>query len=268
MEALLHFVPAPPRGTRSVSVDADGIKAMRVATPQSIDGRHVLYLHGGGYVTGSPDHYRDFLWRIARVMSAHVMCPYYRLAPEHPFPAALNDAMRAYRWLLAQGARPREMTIAGDSAGGGLALAMLLRLRDERLPLPAAAVALSPWTDLALSGASLAEKAERDLMLRPERAKTFARHYLAGTDPRHPYASPLYGDVRGLPPVLFQVGSDEILYDDSIRMADKLRAAGSVVELQIGHRMHHGWQLCARFLPEGRAAIAKIGAFVVAKHEV
>ncbi len=261
MEITLYFVPAPPRGTQTVSVDAGGVKALRVSTPQSAENRRVLYLHGGGYVMGSPDHYADFLWRIARVTSARVVCPYYRLAPEHPFPAALDDAIRVYSWLLAQGTRPRELVIMGDSAGGGLALATLLRLRDEGLPLPAATVALSPWTDLALTGASMTESAERDVSLRPERPATFARHYLAGADPLQPYASPLYGDVRGLPPILIQVGSDEILRDDSVRMAEKLRAAGTPVELQIGHRMHHVWQLYARVLPEGRAAIARIGTF-------
>jgi epsilon-lactone hydrolase len=262
MATTLYLVPPPPRGTQTASVDAGGVKALRVAAPQPVEGRRVLYLHGGGYVMGSPVHYREFLWRIARVTSARVVCPYYRLAPEHPFPAALDDAMRVYSWLLAQGTRPRELAIMGDSAGGGLALATLLRLRDEGLPLPAAAVALSPWTDLALTGASIAENAQRDLTLRPERAATYARHYLTDADPRHPYASPLYGDVRGLPPILIQVGSDEILRDDSVRMAEKLRAAGSAVEIQIGHRMHHVWQLYARVLPEGRAAIARIGAFL------
>jgi epsilon-lactone hydrolase len=262
METMLHFVPSPPRGTQSSRVDAGGIKALRVATSQALDGRRVLYLHGGGYVMGSPDHYGDFLWRIARVTSARVVCPYYRLAPEHPFPAALDDAIRVYSWLLSEGTRPRELVIMGDSAGGGLAFATLLRLRDEGLPLPAAAVALSPWTDLALTGTSITQNARRDLTLMPERAATFARHYLTDADPRHPYASPLYGDVRGLPPILIQVGSDEILRDDSVRMAEKLRAAGTPVELQIGHRMHHVWQLYARVLPEGRAAVARIGAFL------
>jgi epsilon-lactone hydrolase len=262
METMLRFVPSPPRGTQSSRVDAGGIKALRVATSQALDGRRVLYLHGGGYVMGSPDHYGDFLWRIARVTSARVVCPYYRLAPEHPFPAALDDAIRVYSWLLSEGTRPRELVIMGDSAGGGLAFATLLRLRDEGLPLPAAAVALSPWTDLALTGTSITQNARRDLTLMPERAATFARHYLTDADPRHPYASPLYGDVRGLPPILIQVGSDEILRDDSVRMAEKLRAAGTPVELQIGHRMHHVWQLYARVLPEGRAAVARIGAFL------
>jgi acetyl esterase/lipase len=163
---------------------------------------------------------------------------------------------------VTDGAAPRRTAIMGDSAGGGLALAMLLRLRDEGLPLPAAAVALSPWTDLALTGDSIRSNAAADPLLKSERTASFARHYLAGADPRHPYASPLYGDPAGLPPILIQVGSDEILRDDSVRMADKLRAAGSPVELEIWPRMPHVWQLFARVLPEGRRAIARIGAFV------
>ena len=262
MAKLLYFIPPPARGTRTTPVDAGGLKALRVATPRSHDGRHVLYLHGGGYVMCSPEHYGDFLWRIARVTSAQVLCPYYRLAPEHPFPAAVDDAVRTYSWLLTQGVAPRCIAIIGDSAGGGLALATLLRLRDDGLPLPAAAAALSPWTDLALTGDSVRTNAELDLTLTPERAACFARHYLAGGDPCHPYASPLYGKAHGLPPILIQVGGDEILRDDATRMAEKLRAAGSPVEIEICHRMHHVWQLYARVLPEGRAAIARIGTFI------
>jgi epsilon-lactone hydrolase len=262
MQTVLRFVPGPPRGTLETELDVGVIKVVRVATPQSLQDRHVLYLHGGGYVMGAPAHYRDFLWRIARVSSARVLCPSYRLAPEHPFPAALDDAITAYCWLLAEGAVPRRLAIMGDSAGGGLALAMLLRLRDEGLPLPAAAVALSPWTDLALTGDSIRNNADADLTLKLERAASFARHYLAGADPRHPYASALYGDPAGLPPILIQVGSDEILRDDSVRMADNLRAAGSPVEIEVWPRMPHVWQLYARVLPEGRRAIARIGTFV------
>jgi acetyl esterase/lipase len=262
MQRMLYWIPSPPRGTRTVTLAAGDLKAVRVSTPHSLAARHVLHLHGGGYVMGSPEHYGDFHWRISRVACAHVLCPYYRLAPEYPFPAALDDAVAGYSWLLAQGASPHGIVIIGDSAGGGLALATLLRLRDGGVPLPAAAVALSPWTDLALTGASMRTNAERDLTLAPERAAMLARHYLGGADPRHPYASPLYGDLRGLPPVLIQVGSDEILRDDAVRMADKLREAGSRVELEVCPGMHHVWQLYARVLPEGRAAIARIGAFL------
>jgi acetyl esterase/lipase len=259
---MKRLVPRPPKTTNVVSLTVGGVPAVRVATPRSRDDRHVLYLHGGGYVCGSPAHYRDFIWRIADAAAARVLVIDYRLAPEHPFPAAVDDAVAAYRWLLSQGADPRRMTIMGDSAGGGLTFATLLRLRDERVPLPAAAVALSPWTDLALTGETHRRNARSDPMLSPKHATTFAKHYLAGADSKHPYASPLYGDPRGLPPALIQVGSDEILRDDAERIADRLRIAACAVELEIWPRMPHVWHLFARILPESRQAIDRIGEFV------
>ncbi len=155
-----------------------------------------------------------------------------------------------------------ESAIMGESSGGGLALSALLRLRDEGTALPAAAVALSPWTDLALTGRSLRDNAKADPMIRADEAPRLARYYLAGADPRTPYASPLYGDPSGLPPALIQVGSDEVLLDDSVRMAERLRAAGCEVALEIWPRMPHAWQVWARVVPEAQAAIARIGAFI------
>jgi epsilon-lactone hydrolase len=262
MLALERITPGPPRGTQVTRVNAGGVKAVRIATDRSRADHHVLYLHGGGYVFGSPSQYRDFIWRIATVAAAQVLCLSYRLAPEHPFPAAVDDAASAYRWLIAQGAAPGSIAVMGDSAGGGLAFSALLRLRDEGVPLPAATVALSPWTDLAMTGQSLRMNARRDPSLVPERAQSFARHYLGSADPRDPHVSPLYGDLTGLPPSLIHVGSDEILRDDSVRMAEKLRACGCSVELEIWPRMPHAWHLFARVLPEARLAIARIGEFL------
>lgn len=224
---------------------------------------NILYLHGGGYVIGSPSLYRNLTWRLARAAAARLLAVDYRLAPEHPFPAAVDDAMTAYEWILAGGADPRRLVVVGDSAGGGLAFALLLRCRDEaRLPLPAAVVALSPWTDLALTGASLAGNAVADPFLDANGIPPIAEYYLAGADPRHPYASPLYGDPTGLPPALLQVGGDEVLRDDATRMADRLRAAGCEVTLEVWPRMPHVWHLFASVMPEARRAIARIGAFV------
>jgi acetyl esterase/lipase len=243
------------------AVSASGVAGEFVATPTSRPDRHVLFLHGGGYVTGSPALYRHFTWRIATTARARVLAIDYRLAPEHPFPAALDDAVAAYRWLLAGTAQPQRTAVMGDSAGGGLALALLLRLRDDELDLPAAAIAMSPWTDLALTGASLSLNAKSDPMLNAADARLFADCYLAGADPRNPYASPLYGNPAGLPPTLIQVGSDEILHDDASRMAENLRAAGCRVQIEVWPRMPHGWHLFAPVLPEARKAIAHIGAF-------
>ena len=261
--ALLGLlVPRPPRGTRVKRLHLDSVKAVSIATRQSLGDRHVLYLHGGGHVAGKPALYRDFTWRIAAAARARVIILDHRLAPEHPYPASLDDAVNAYRALIADGADPQHMAVMGESSGGGLMLAMLLKLRDEGTPLPAAAVALSPWTDLALTGHSMKLNARADPMIRSEEAPRLASQYLAGVDPRTPYASPLYGDPAGLPPTLIQVGSDEVLLDDSVRMAERMRAAGCEIELEIWPRMPHAWQVWARIMPEAREALARIGAFV------
>jgi epsilon-lactone hydrolase len=252
----------PPRGTLVERLDLDGIRAVSTATRESRPDRHILYLHGGGHVSGSPKLYRDFAWRIAAAARARVLMTYHRLAPEHPYPAAIEDAANAYRALVAGGADPRAMALMGESAGGGLVLGVLLKLRDEGTRLPAAAVTISPWTDLTLSGNSYKQNADADPMIANTDAARMASYYLGETDPRTPYASPLYGDPTGLPPTLIQVGSDEILLDDSVQMAERMRAAGCAVELEVWPRMPHAWHVWARVMPEARAAIARIGVFV------
>jgi acetyl esterase/lipase len=260
--AVQRLVPKPPAGTQTLAVDAGGVRADRVSTALSESYRHILFLHGGGFIVGSPALYRHFTWRIASAARARVLCVDYRLAPEHPFPAALDDAVTAYRWLLADGAEPQQIAVMGDSAGGGLALSLLLRLRDESIALPAAAVALSPWTDLALTGLSFKLNAGADPLISPEQARHFVDYYLAGADPRSPYASPLYGEPTGLPPTFIHVGGDEVLRDDAVRMANRMRAAGCRVELEIWPRMPHVWHLYAPVMPEAWQAIERIGAFV------
>ena len=262
--AVQRLVPKPPADTQTLAVDAGGVRADRVSTPLSECWRHVFFLHGGGFIVGSPALYRHFTWRIASAACARVLAVDYRLAPEHPFPAALDDAVVAYRWLLADGALPQQIAVMGDSAGGGLVLSLLLRLRDEGITLPAAAIALSPWTDLALTGFSFKQNATADPLVSPDQARCFVDYYLARTDPRSPYASPLYGNPAGLPPTLIQVGSDEVLRDDAVRMADRMHAAGCRVKLEIWPRMPHVWHLFAPVMPEARQAIERIGEFVSA----
>jgi acetyl esterase/lipase len=259
MQAL---IPRPPRHTKTTPVDAGGVTADWIDTLASRPDRYILFLHGGGYRVGSPATYRHFTWRLAAAAQARLLAIDYRLAPEHPFPAALDDAVSSYRWLLASGAEPRHTAVIGDSAGGGLALSLLLKLRDEGLPLPAAAVALSPWTDLTLSGASYTGNAKADPMLNVDDIPRFVTEYLGGADPRHPYASPVYGDPSGLPPTLLHVGSDEILRDDAVRFAANMRKADRHVELEVWTRMPHVWHAMAPFLPEASAAIERIGAFL------
>jgi acetyl esterase/lipase len=256
-----RLTPMPPRGTKTTSVSAGGVPGLLVETPASRPDRHLLYLHGGAYAFGTPQLYRHFTWRMANAARARVLIVDYRLAPEHPFPAGLEDAVTAWRWLIDNGAKPAATMMVGDSAGGGLTLATMLKLRDEGLTLPAAAAVMSPWTDLALTGASFRDNADSDPMLIADDVPRFAAAYLAGTDPRDPYASPLYADAQGLAPTLIQVGSDEILRDDAVRMAEKLREAGCDVELQIWPAMPHTWHLLAPILPEARAAIGEIGRF-------
>jgi acetyl esterase/lipase len=260
--AVERLVPDPPATTRTLKVNAGGVPADLVSTPASEAHRHVLFLHGGAFVIGSPRLYRHVTWRIASAARARVLAVDYRLAPENPFPAALEDAVTTYHWLLTEGADPRRIAIMGDSAGGGLVFSLMLRLRDQGSPLPAAAVALSPWTDLALTGPSLKLNAAADPMLSPDGPPLFVGDYLAGADPRAPYVSPLYGDPAGLPPTIIQVGSDEVLRDDAVRMADRMRAAGCMVELEIWPRMPHVWHAFVPLIPEARRAIERIGAFV------
>jgi monoterpene epsilon-lactone hydrolase len=260
--AMEAVIPRPPRDTETITISVGGVSADQVITPASRPNRHVLYLHGGGYRLGAPSTYRHFTWRIASAAQARALVVDYRLAPENPFPAALEDAVSYYCWLLAEGADARQIVVIGDSAGGGLALALLLKLRDSGLPRPAAAVVLSPWTDLALTGASFTLNAKLDAIVHAEDAPIFAADYLAGADPRHPYASPLYGDPTGLPPTLIQVSSEEVLRDDAVRMAEKMQRAHCQAELQIWPQMPHVWHVLAPIVPEAREAIAEISKFV------
>jgi len=255
-----------PDGVTIASVDAGGVPA-EWTTPDGVEtGRVILYMHGGGYNYGSASSHRALAARIALAAEAQVLSIDYRLAPEHPFPAAVDDGVAAYRWLLNQGTPADRIVSAGDSAGGGLALATLVALRDAGDPTPAAYVGLSPLTDLAKEGESFRTKVDVDPLTDPESSAANAARYLGlDGDPKHPLASPLYADLAGLPPSLILVGTWEILMDDSTRLAERARAAGVDVDLQVWDEMVHIWPYYADFFPEARQAIDVIGAFVKAR---
>jgi monoterpene epsilon-lactone hydrolase len=225
-------------------------------------GRTLLYLHGGGYFFCTPQTHRSITVTLAKAAEARVFVPDYRLAPEHRFPAAVEDAVAAYRGLLAAGIAAKRIVIGGDSAGGGLALATLLSLRDAGAPLPAAAVLFSPWTDLAATGASITGNDKRDCLFHGRQIARFARLYLGDTPPDHPLASPHYADLTGLPPLFIQASDSEVLMDDSTRLAEKAKAAAVPVEFRLWHGVPHAFQFFAPSLPEGRAALRDTATFM------
>lgn len=243
-------------------VDANGIPCEWVLPEDVIPNQVVFYLHGGAYVTRMPLLHRSFLHRLAQESSTQFLMVDYRLAPEFPFPAALADALTAYQWLLSQGWRPERVMIAGDSAGGGLAMALLLALRDLGLPLPVGAILISPWTDLTGSGESNQTQVEEDVLLDWENLAECARDYAGGEQLTHPWVSPLFGDFHGLPDTLILVGDAEILRDDSTRLAERMRADGAQVELWVEPFMGHVYPAYAP-LPEANRAMKMIADFIV-----
>jgi monoterpene epsilon-lactone hydrolase len=251
-----------PPDVKLERVNAPAAPAEWLRPPSAVPGRVVLYLHGGGYVIGSPRSHRHLAAAIASAAGASALLLDYRLAPEHPFPAAVEDATAAYRWLLDQAIAPEHIVIAGDSAGGGLTVATLLALREARVPLPAGGVCISPWVDLTCSGASYATKAAADPIVRRAGVEEMARAYLGATPPRTPLASPLFADLRGLPPLLIHVGSDEVLLDDAVQLAERAKAAGVDTTLEIYDRMIHVWHWFLPMLDEAQTAVEAIGRFV------
>jgi len=248
-------------------VDAGGVPAewIDAREPGGAAGeaeRRMLYLHGGGFVMGSIVSHRHLVARIARASAARCLAIDYRLAPEHPFPAALDDAVAAYRWLLDHHADPARLVVAGDSAGAGLAVIAMTVARERGEPLPAALVCISPWTDLEGNSDSLECNADLDPIVQREGLIKMAQLYLDGTDPHHPRVSPLAADLRALPPTLIQVGGDETLLDDALGLAQRAREAGVEVELDVWPEMIHVWHHFAGRLKQGRQAIDKIGEFV------
>jgi acetyl esterase/lipase len=231
-------------------------------SPEKPSGITILYLHGGGYYFCSPATHRGLVFPLATRSGARTFSLDYRLAPEHPFPAALDDALAAYRKLVADGVSPASIVIAGDSAGGGLALATLLALRDAGNPQPAGGVLFSPWTDLAATGASMTSNDGRDSMFYSRAFAPAGKLYLGNADARDPYASPLYGQFDGLPPLFIQAGDTEVLLDDSTRVAEKARAAGISVDFEIWPNMPHVFQMFAPFVPEANRALDRAAGFI------
>ena len=245
-----------------VPVDAGGVPCRWISAPGVAEDKVLLYLHGGGYVISSVNTHREMISRLSRASGVRGLGVDYRLAPEHPFPAAVDDAVATYQWLLSNGTEPAKITVAGDSAGGGLTVALLVALRDRSMPLPGAAVCVSPWVDLEGIGKSMTTNAEVDPNVQREGLQAMAKMYLGDKDPRTPLAAPLYADLKGLPPLLILVGSIETLLDDSTRLAERAEGAGVKVEMEVWDDMLHIWPIFALILPEGQQAIERMAGFI------
>jgi acetyl esterase/lipase len=251
-----------PKGIEFESVDIGGTEAEWLIPIGRSTEVVILHLHGGGYVSGSAELHRMLTSQLAKSLDARVLAPNYHLAPEHPFPAAIEDALEVYRYLLSTGCDPAELVVSGDSAGGGLALALVMRLRDSGEPLPAALVLMSPWTDLELKNPSCTEKAGDEALLTVPVLREWAREYAGGTRLDDPLLSPVNGDFSGFPPMLIQVGSEEILLDDARIVARKAEAAGVRVQLSVWEGLWHVWQVLGPLVPENEESFAEVSLFI------
>ncbi len=252
----------PALGVRIRSDRIAGLPAEWLAPRAAPGNTLILYLHGGAYVMGGCITHRQLVSHIARASGTCALLPDYRLAPEHPFPAAVEDVIAVYRWLLANGYAAQDIVLAGDSAGGGLAVALLLSLKAAGDPLPAAACLLSPWLDLAASGDSMSSRADRDPWFRAEDLPHAAGFYCEKKDLINPLVSPVYADVSGLPPIYIQVGADEILFSDAARLSDNIRATGGIVDIEEWPHMWHVFQVFVAVMPESRLAINKLADYI------
>jgi epsilon-lactone hydrolase len=251
-----------PKTVKAGKIDIDGIQAEWIIPLNAHLERVILYLHGGGYVIGSIETYRMLCSLLAYYTGVKVLVPDYRLAPENPFPAALDDALKVYCWLLEQGFSPANIIICGDSAGGGLSVATVLALKEKSESLPAAVVCLSPWADLMLKNETHITKAKAEVILRTDVLREWALCYTNESNLSNPLVSPIYADFHGFPPLLIQVGSDEILLGDSILLAEKAQAGGVQVKLKIWDGMWHVWQTLGNLIPENKTAFEEIDQFV------
>jgi len=259
-QAFGEFKPAPD--VTVFEIDAAGVPCQWITAPDVPQDRLIIYLHGGAYAACSPTTHQDLISRLSRASGAAALGVDYRLAPEDPFPAAVDDSIATYNWALGHGFEPSNIVLAGDSAGGGLVLSVLLAARDAGTPLPAAGVCFSPWVDLECSGESMAANDHLDDFIKYGGLSARAESYLGGADPENPLASALFADLRGLPPLLVHVGSAETLLDDSTRLAALAKKAGVDLTLKIWDDMVHVWQAFASILPEGQQSIEETGAFI------
>lgn len=251
-----------PAHTRIQPVGAGDVPAEWISAGEARGECAVLYLHGGAYNMGSAQTHRELVARICKASEVKALLVGYRLAPEYPHPAAVEDAASAYHWLLRDGYAPEDIVVAGDSAGGGLAIATLIRLRDAGDPLPSSAVCLCPWTDLEGAAEAVVSLADADPLLSLDWLRWAAGNYIGANNPRSPLISPVYADLRGLPPILIQVGSDEILFSDSTRLAERAQDAGVDVTLDVWENMWHVWHMFAGIMPEAKRAIDDVGDFI------
>jgi monoterpene epsilon-lactone hydrolase len=261
MDTLADFFPVA-EGTEVEPAKVGGIEGEWVRARRARNDAALLYLHGGGYVVGSPKSHRHLAAALSEASGLPLFVPHYRLAPEHPFPAAVEDAVAAYKGLLDAGLSPVRLAIAGDSAGGGLAIATLVSLRDQAISLPACAVAISPWADLSQGGDAYRVRAARDPMVTKEGLDQMAAAYLGEADPKSPLASPLHADLHSLPPLLIQVGTEEALYDDTVGLKARAEDAGVEVSAESWGGMMHVWHIFHPILSEGRDAISRIGSYL------
>ncbi len=261
VEKLMENYPAAPDITFE-PLHIQKIAAFWIHAPLSTRKKVILFFHGGGYLAASVKSHQDFLGRLSRASHYDVLAIDYRLAPENPFPAALQDARTSYDWLLSQGFKPEQIILSGSSCGGGMVLSLLLQLKKEKKSMPFAGLCICPWVDLALTGTTLKTNEGKDT-IRFERLKKAQETYLQGHDPKDPLASPLYGDLTGLPPLCIQVGSRELLLDEAQKLASKALSQGVHVNFEIFEDMVHTWHHYAAKFPEGDAAIDKLGSFVL-----
>ena len=256
------FMGGIPKTMLAEKINIDEIHSEWLVPAGASHEKVILYLHGGGYVTGCIEDHRMLCGLLATATGVKVLIPEYRLAPENPFPAALDDALKIYQWLLAQGTSSANIIIAGDSAGGGLSVATVLALKDKNVSLPAAVLCLSPWVDLTLKNQSHITKAKVEALLRTDVLREWALCYTDESNLTNPLVSPIFADFHGFPPLLIQVGSEEILFGDSILLAEKAKADGADVTLKIWDGMWHVWQALGDLLPENKKTFEEIGQFV------